>query len=291
MATKKTASKPKQKTIVKAAVSKTTVAKEKPSERVAAIESAVSAPLINVSSVRKSLQIVARPMLAEFIGTFLLTCIVFATKGEPLYVMFALIGLVLMTGSISGAHLNPAITIGSWITKNTSGKKAVAYIIAQILGSLASLLAMSALIVKTTSSSSSYYASSSASNTLFQAYSLPNNQQWHVFFAELLGTAILAFAAAIALKHIKKQDRTRSALTYGIGIFIALTVAVYGVTYAISATTILNPSIAIALGTINWSTFWSGTTLWPIAVYFFAPILGGVIGFILEDFLYKDIEK
>lgn len=48
-------------------------------------------------------------------------------------------GIILMcmvyaTGHVSGAHINPAVTISMWVTKNIEGKKAVGYIIAQLIG-------------------------------------------------------------------------------------------------------------------------------------------------------------
>lgn len=48
-------------------------------------------------------------------------------------------GLVLMvmiyaTGHISGAHINPAVTIGMWITKKIKTEQAIDYIIFQLIG-------------------------------------------------------------------------------------------------------------------------------------------------------------
>lgn len=88
-----------------------------------------------------------RPFLAEAIATFALVFIgagaVVAnalTNGSLglLGIAFAH-GLVLMsmiyaTGHISGAHINPAVTIAMLATKNISARKAIGYIIAQLLG-------------------------------------------------------------------------------------------------------------------------------------------------------------
>lgn len=54
-------------------------------------------------------------------------------------------------------------------------------------------------------------------------------KEWYVFFAELLGTAILGFAIANATREV--QDRVAAAFTAGLGIFIALMVAVSAASY------------------------------------------------------------
>src|SRR5665213_2116430 len=55
-------------------------------------------------------------LIAEFIGTFLFAAAIIAGQGQPIIVLFALAGIVLLIGSLSGAYLNPALTIGGWIT-------------------------------------------------------------------------------------------------------------------------------------------------------------------------------
>jgi aquaporin Z len=88
--------------------------------------------------------------LAEFIGTFWL---VFGGCGSALlaatfpgtgigFVGVALaFGLTVLTivyafGHISGAHLNPAVTIGLWMGGRTIARDVLPYIIAQILGGI-----------------------------------------------------------------------------------------------------------------------------------------------------------
>src|SRR5438067_170148 len=59
-------------------------------------------------------------------------------------------GLVIMSmiyafGDVSGAHFNPAVTIGFWLSRRLRGREVVPYIAAQLIGAFAAsgaLLAM-----------------------------------------------------------------------------------------------------------------------------------------------------
>lgn len=77
----------------------------------------------------------------EFIGTCLFVlCIIGVVHGAsaliPLYIGIALAALIYMGGAISGAHYNPAVTLGLFMTKNISLRDGVAYIIAQLAGAI-----------------------------------------------------------------------------------------------------------------------------------------------------------
>ena len=54
-------------------------------------------------------------VLAEFIGTFVLATVVCISNGQPLMLMFALMAVVLMIGTVSGAYVNPLCnSTSSW---------------------------------------------------------------------------------------------------------------------------------------------------------------------------------
>src|SRR2546430_6035396 len=95
---------------------------------------------------------------AEFLGTFAL---VFAGTGAIVvnqesggaitHAGVALtFGLVVMAmiyalGDVSGAHLNPAVTIGFWLSRRLPGRSVGPYIIAQLIGAFAASLALLAM--------------------------------------------------------------------------------------------------------------------------------------------------
>lgn len=91
----------------------------------------------------------ARKLIAEFFGTFQL--VVFGT-GSILFVqdrnleapdlwigitfgVSVALGIILF-GKISGAHMNPAVTIGFYSKRETSLQEMIAYLMAQFLGAL-----------------------------------------------------------------------------------------------------------------------------------------------------------
>lgn len=92
-------------------------------------------------------------MLAELFGTFVLAAAVLrlATNNNfgaiAISLVFAV--LVVVFGAISGAHLNPAITIAAWVNRKINGAKAFAYIVAQVVGASLAVLVVSLLTTAT----------------------------------------------------------------------------------------------------------------------------------------------
>src|SRR5690606_22421889 len=132
--------------------------------------------------------------IAEFVGAFALAGIVLATQGASIYVMFTIVALTLGVGLVSGAHFNPAITIGAWVTKRVNSVRAVSYIVAQVLGALLALVVFNAYVTagnSDVSSQASMLGQSGAS--LFALDALPGGKEWYILGAELLGTALFGF--------------------------------------------------------------------------------------------------
>lgn len=218
-----------------------------------------------------------RALAAEFIGTFLLAGVIIAGQGQPIFVLFALAGIVLLIGAISGAHVNPAITIGALVTRRIGWLRALGYVIVQCLGAAVAYFTLTAFIGGAAPVSAEAAAYGQQAATLFAAADVTQltGKEWFIFFSELLGTAVLGFAIANATREV--QDRVAAAFTAGFGIFIALMVSVSAASY-VGATAIINPAVAVALQaySANW---------WPVAIYALAPVIGGILGFVIYDLL------
>lgn len=84
-----------------------------------------------------------KALMAEFIGTFTLCFIgiasvivapVFGIVAPALGHGLVLVGLIFAYGHLSGAHFNPAVTVGLLVGGKIDVVKSVAYIVAQFLG-------------------------------------------------------------------------------------------------------------------------------------------------------------
>jgi aquaporin Z len=266
MATKKAAT-TKKASSTRKTVSTKTSSKPRTTVTTTTVAAAVTAPSFSESIRQFSFW---RALAAEFIGTFLLASVFIVGQGQPLYVFFAFVGIVLLLGTVSGSYANPAVAIAAWVSRRISWIRALGYVIFEILGALVAYVVLSGFIGGAASS-----ATTGAGATLFAAAPLASGKEWYVFFAELLGTAIVGFAFANALRNT--QDRLTSAFTAGAGLFVALMIAFIGASY-VGGTAILNPAVAASLKALSWN-------VWPLAVYILAPVVGAIVGFFLNDFV------
>ena len=85
-------------------------------------------------------------LIAEFVGTFAFVFLaagaVTHTQGSNLVAIAFAAGLgiavmVSAVGHVSGAHFNPAVTIGVWVTQKIDSKTALSYIASQLAGTAA----------------------------------------------------------------------------------------------------------------------------------------------------------
>lgn len=84
-----------------------------------------------------------KKLITEFIGTFFL--VLFAGMGNPLAVAAILTAMIYAGGPISGAHYNPAVTLGVFMVGKISSKKAALYMLFQLLGGLVAAATFSLL--------------------------------------------------------------------------------------------------------------------------------------------------
>lgn len=273
MATKKSATSAKKKSSA-AAKTKTKVTTVK------AVQSGKSRSMAaSVKKVKIGGGLLRTPILsaaiAEFIGVFLLAITVLIVRNEPFYMFIGVVGIFMLIGGLSGAHINPAVTIGAWVSRRVSNIRAASYIIAQFLGAMLAVVVMSAFIDQAPEISAE--AQFSPTPELFTAAAIAEGKEWAVFFAEVIGVAVLGFAYAGVLgsRVIKKAS---GALTVGSGAFLAMAFA-STVTSYIGASAALNPATAVAIEAVDFQN------VWTLAVYFAAPIFGAVIGFFLYDLL------
>lgn len=88
--------------------------------------------------------------IAEFFGTLVLVLMgcgtavslncgvdTAAVVGTAMAFGLAVVAMAYTIGGVSGCHINPAITLGCWVSKRIDAKDAISYMVAQVLGAIA----------------------------------------------------------------------------------------------------------------------------------------------------------
>lgn len=232
-----------------------------------------------------------RTALAEAYGTFLLTTIgpgtitavtfldSSITGGGITGASLGFIGLahgvallmaVYTIGRLTGAHINPAVTIAHWATRRIESRKVAPYILGQLAGATIAGFVQLALW---TSSNNRALVQTAQSTFLGDTIPSPQFGIGAVLLAEVIGTAILVFTIFGATD--KAADPSRAGVT--IGFTLAAVVWMFGPISGAS----LNP--ARTWGPTIASTVFSLTPLGNLWIYIVGPILGGLLGAFLYD--------
>lgn len=216
-------------------------------------------------------------LIAEFFGTFMLIFIgagsicanhFMGENGGGIVAIALAHGLAIAcgfaaVGHISGAHFNPAITLGFWVTKQMGTLAALLYWLAQLAGSIAAAHLLKALLPAEIWGPVLLGAPALAADfTRLQGMVLESVLTFFlvfVFFATALDT----------------RNACRSLAPLAIGFAVCMGVF-FGAPFTGAA---LNP--ARALGPALAGGFWSNH-----GVYWVGPLAGGVLAGWLYDALY-----
>ena len=201
-------------------------------------------------------------LVAEFLGTGLLTMVLLgALRSQaggffvPVAAGILVVVITLAFAGISGAVINPAITIALWSVRKLRALQAVAYIVAQFAGAAAAWY----LFVYITKYDTSMLTHEKVTEMLPRP-----------MIAEAFGTFI--FALAIAAAVYQRFRLSTKAWTFGIGLMAGAWVA------SLAAGGFLNPALAF------------GLQQWNIWVYMLGPVLGAVLGMNLYNLLFVETE-
>ncbi len=194
-------------------------------------------------------------LLAEFFGAFVLSGAVLAITmklgGIPFFgaitAGITLAVLVLVIGNVSGAHANPAVTLGLWSVKKVPTTQAIVFVAAQLLGGLCAWRLGEYL--------TDQVIPKAAGSAL----------DWRIVIAEALGAFIFTFAIAAALSQ--KYEGGRLAATIGFALFVGATVASLG------SAGILNPAVALGLNSYSVN-------------YIVGPLVGGILGMNVYEYMF-----
>ncbi len=195
--------------------------------------------------------------LTEFLGTFFLTlviglCVSQGVALAPLVIGTTLMTMVFMGGLVSGAHYNPAVSIGVFLRGRLSLKDLPWYLAAQIVGGFAAAAIDYAILGKT------FNVAPGAGVSLGAA---------------LLVETLFTFMLVIVVLNVATVKSVEGNSYYGLAIGSAITVAAFA-GGGISGGA-FNPAVGLA-GTLFHAAI-DHTYPAQLWLYVVGPILGGAL--------------
>lgn len=195
-------------------------------------------------------------LVAEFFGTAVLTLTVLSVTARTSFPFFAAIAaglvaglMVLIIGKASGAHINPAVTLGLWSQRKIQTSQTLVYIAAQLLGGMVAWRLGEYLLGQKTE----------------------HIAQWGldtpVLVAEIVGTFIFAFGVAAAVSGAYEGGKLAAVIggSLAMGIFVA----------SLASNGLVNPAVALGLDSMSWA-------------YGVGPLLGAVLGMSTHTLLFAE---
>ena len=235
-------------------------------------------------------------LIGELLGTAAISAIVLTLGLNPIYVVFAYLGITLAVFKLSGANLNPVITAGMLATRRMSAIRGVLYLIAQVLGAWIAYLVVNAFLQAGIATGN--VQSTTALPALATADSITVATEgasyfWAITMIEFIGAIIFAFIFARALAY--KRSSFTFAATVAAGMFtailFALTISMNYLGISQEYTYVLNPATAVVYGLFPSSAEGFDAlmqALMPMLVsYVIFPVLGGIVGFYASDIAGK----
>lgn len=218
--------------------------------------------------------------IAEFIGTLVL--VLFGTgiavvSGGDLVATSLAFGLAIVAeayviGSISGCHVNPAVSLAMFLNKKLSKKDFCYYVVAQVLGALAGtgilFIILSNTDIGTSGLGANFYGELSANNiSLFGA-----------IVTEIILTCVFVYT----ILGVTSEEKNSSIA----GLVIGLTLTfVHLIGIGLTGTSV-NPARSLAP-----AIFLGGDALKQVWVFILAPLVGATIAAYLYKGLNAETQK
>ncbi len=155
--------------------------------------------------------------------------------------------MIYAVGDTSGAHLNPAVTLGFWFSRRFPARSILPYVISQLVGALAASLLLRAMFGGSTLGATQ-----------------PAGSVWQSFALEIVLSAILMFVILRVASGPKEKGLLAGVAIGGVVAFEALFAG------PISGAS-MNPARSLAPALVSGAM----SDVW---IYLAAPVLGAAIG-------------
>lgn len=222
--------------------------------------------------------------VCEFIGTAVLVLFgcgsaaiagsILGTLGIALAFGLSIVAMAYVIGNISGCHINPAVSLAMLINKKMSAKDFVFYIIAQLLGAIAGIGILYAIM---TNSVLDIAINGLGANGFDSASSVNLNM-----IGALIVEVILTFVFIYTILGVTSDEKKSSVA----GIVIGLTLAFVHIMGIPLTGTSVNPARSLAP-----ALFLGGQALSQVWVFILAPLVGSAIAAITFKFLNTEKSK
>lgn len=207
---------------------------------------------------------------------------------------FAVAFAVYIAGGVSGAHLNPAVTLAFAVRRGFAWAKVLPYMIAQVAGGFVG----AALVLLVYHNAIGAFDAASkgpktnghtlATFSIFATFPAPyfHGSMWGPLIDQIVGTAFLVlFVVAII-------DMRNTAVQANLGpLMIGFAVAAIGLSFGANAGYAINPARDLGPRLLAWAAGWGklavpGTLNGSFTGYMWVPILGPLIGGVLGVLVY-----
>lgn len=212
-----------------------------------------------------------RKYLIEALGTFFLVFTIgcCATIGSNVFFAAAAIlaAFIYAGAPISGAHYNPAVTLGVWLRRRLDTAQVVPYVLSQLGGAVIAALLIR-LLIGHLPIVEQILRHKLQNPLLFASH--------HVLIVEFLFT----FALVFVVLQVATSKTTRGNSYYGFAIGLTLLAGILSVGTISGAA--FNPAVALGvvlMGLSPWSTLW---------IYIVSNFAGGAIAAYVFNYLNPD---
>jgi MIP family channel proteins len=241
-----------------------------------------------------------RELFAEFLGTFVMICFgagvvaQFVLSGGPagsqlainLTWGFAVTLAIYVAGGVSGAHLNPAVTVALAARRGFPWSKVLPYAVAQILGAFT---ASAAVLLVYREAFTAFdggvrqVIGSKATAGIFATYPQAHLSTLGGLVDQIFGTAILVLVI-LAITDNRNQAPTGNLAPLFIGLLVFVIGTAFGFNsgYAINPARDLGPRLFTAIAGWGIEVFRAGNSWFWVPIV--GPLAGGVIGASIYDF-------
>ncbi len=188
------------------------------------------------------------------------------TIGVALAFGLSVVAMAYTIGNISGCHINPAITLGVYLSKRMSGKDAAMYMVFQVIGAIIGSAILYALI----STGAHNGPTDTGSNTF------DNGEMLQAFIAEMVFTFIFVL---VVLGSTDEKKGAGSLAGLAIGLTLVL---VHIVCIPITGTSV-NPARSIGP-----ALFDGGQALSQLWLFIIAPFVGAALSALVWNGIAKE---